>query len=267
MREQRNYVKPDTRTYVRTALGVAGRTLRITFRNPALLMPPLVAPVIFFAVIGGGLGALGRAPGFHFPGGYTSFTFVFILLNAASFSAVFAGVTLAQDLETGFSRRLFLAAGRRSALLVGYAITAMARVAIGVALIFGVGTAVGVRPEGSVMDVVWLVGIALGFGAAVALWAIGMAFRVRSTQGTPAIQVPVLLALFFAPTFAPLALLSGWLHGAATWNPISYLYESGRGFLSGSPKDVALAIAAFAGLVPLLAAWAGTGLRRAARSA
>jgi ABC-type multidrug transport system permease subunit len=99
----------------------------------------------------------------------------------------------------------------------------------------------------------------------VALWAIGMALRVRSVQGAPAIQLPVLMALFFAPTFAPLALLSGWLHGAARWNPISYLFESGRGFLAGRPADVGLAIAAIAGLLPVLALWVATGLRRATR--
>ena len=256
---------PPMGTYVRAALGIAGRTLRTTFRNPALLMPPLVAPLIFFAVIGGGLGALSRAPGFDFPGGYTSFSFVFILLNAASFAAVFAGLALAQDLETGFSRRLMLAAGRRSALLVGYALTAVVRVSLGLAAIFAVGTAVGVRPHGSAWNVVWLVAIALGFGVLVALWAIGMALRVRSVQGSPAIQIPVLMALFFAPTFAPLALLSGWLHGAARWNPISYLFESGRGFLSGNPADVGLAIAAIAGLMPVLVVWVATGLRRATR--
>ena len=105
----------------------------------------------------------------------------------------------------------------------------------------------------------------MGFGIAATLWAIGMAFRVRSVQGAPAIQVPVLMSLFFAPTFAPLALLTGWIHGAATWNPVSYLFESGRGFLSGRPSDVGLAIGALAGLLPLLAVWAGTGLRRAAK--
>src|SRR5206468_12467920 len=140
---------PGLRTYVRGSLGIAGRTLRTTFRNPALLMPPLVAPLIFFAVFGGGLGALGGAPGFGFPGGYTSFSFVFILLNAASFAAIFSGLTLAQDLESGFARRLMLGAGRRSAMLAGYALTSVARVALGVAAIFGVGMAVGVRAHGS----------------------------------------------------------------------------------------------------------------------
>jgi ABC-2 type transport system permease protein len=255
----------DIGSYVRAAFGVAGRSLRTTFRNPALLMPPLVAPLIFFGVIGAGLGALSDAPGFHYPGGYTSFSFVFILLNAASFAAVFAGLAVAQDLESGFSRRLMLAAGRRSALVVGYALTAVVRVALGLITIFAVGTAVGVRLHGSAWNVVWLVGLAMGFGVAATLWAIGMAYRVRSVQGAPAIQTPVLMSLFFAPTFAPLAILTGWIHGAAKWNPVSYLFESGRGFLAGRPSDVGLAIAALAGLLPVLAAWAGTGLRRAAR--
>jgi len=248
---------------VRGSLGIACRTLRTTFRNPALLMPPLVAPLIFFAVIGAGLGALGGAPGFDFPDGYTSFSFVFILLNAASFGALFAGLALAQDLESGFSRRLMLATGRRSALVVGYAMTAVVRVIMGLAAVFAVGTAVGVRPHGSAWDVVWLVAVAFAFGVAVALWAIGMAFRTRSVQGAPASQIPVLMAMFFAPTFAPLALLGGWLHGAARLNPVSYLFESGRGFLAGNPTDVGLAVASIAGLLSVLTVWAATGLRRA----
>src|SRR5207249_1895035 len=138
MNETTIHHRMNARTYWRGALAVAGRTLRTTFRNPALLMPPLVAPLIFFAVIGAGLGALGKAPGFDFPGGYTSFSFVFILLNSASFAAVFAGLALAQDLETGFSRRLMLAVGRRSALVVGYALTAVVRVSMGIAAVFAV---------------------------------------------------------------------------------------------------------------------------------
>jgi ABC-2 type transport system permease protein len=253
------------RTYVRASLAIAGRTLKTTFRNPALLMPPLVAPLIFFAVIGAGLGALGRAPGFDFPNGYTSFSFVFILLNAASFASAFAGLALAQDLESGFSRRLMLAASRRSELVVGYALTAIVRVALGVAVIFAMATAVGVRPHGSAWNVVWLVSIVFGFGLAVALWAIGMSFRTRSVQGAPATQIPVLMAMFFAPAFAPLALLGGWLHGAATWNPVSYLFESGRGFLANDPTDVGLTIASILGMLSLLTVWVATGLRRASR--
>jgi ABC-type multidrug transport system permease subunit len=259
-------VNAPRRSYVRAALGVAGRTLRTTFRNPALLVPPLVAPLIFFAVFGGGLGEIGKAPGFDFPGGYTSFAFVFILLNAASFAALFAGFGLAEDLERGFSRRLFLATGRRSAVIVGYALSAFARVAMSMALLFAVGTAVGVRVEGSAGNAVLLVAIALAYGTVVSLWGMGVALRVRSIQGAPAMQVPALLALFLAPAFAPVPLLTGWIHAAARGNPITYFLESGRGFVAGSPFDVALTFGTLAALVLIFAAWTGTGLRRAIRA-
>jgi ABC-2 type transport system permease protein len=253
-------------TYVRGALGVAGRTLRTTFRNPGLLMPPLVAPLIFFAVFGGGLGAIGKAPGFGFPAGYTSFAFVFILLNAASFAALFAGFGLAEDLERGFSRRLFLATGRRSAVVVGYGLAAFVRVAMSMALLFAVGTAVGVRIEGSAWHATLLVAIALAYGTVVSLWAMGVALRIRSIQGAPAMQVPTLLALFLAPAFAPVPLLTGWIHAAARANPITYFLESGRGFVVGTPFDVAVTFAMLAGLIVAFAAWTGTGLRRTVRA-
>jgi ABC-type multidrug transport system permease subunit len=254
-------------TYARAALGVAGRTLRTTFRNPALLTPPVFAPLIFFAIFGGGLGALGHAPGFAFPGGYTSFSFVFILLNSVTFAALFSGFAVAQDLESGFARRLMLGAGRRGAAIVGYLVTAAVRVALGMAVLFGVAIAVGVRMHGSPWNTVALVGIALAYGMTVSLWAIGMALRVRSMQGAPAMQVPALIALFFAPAFAPLALLTGWIHGTASWNPVSYLLESGRGYVAGDPTDVARAFIALAVLLPLVVVWTATGLRRASRTA
>ena len=201
------------RTYARAALGVAGRTHRTTFRNPALLTPPIFAPLIFFAIFGGGLGA-----------------------------------------------------GRRSAAIVGYAATAVVRIALGLALLFAVGTAVGVRMQGSAWNVVALAGIGLAYGVTVALFAIGMALRVRSMQGAPAMQVPALIALFFAPAFAPLALLTGWIHGAATWNPVSYLLESGRGYVAGDTTDVGRAVLALTVLLPLTVVWTATGLRRAERT-
>ncbi|MFL5799451.1 MAG: ABC transporter permease [Actinomycetota bacterium] len=264
---ERTLERPSgARTYARAAAGMAGRTLRTTFRNPALLTPPIFAPLIFFAIFGGGLGALGHAPGFHFAGGYTSFSFVFILLNSVTFAALFSGFAVAQDLESGFSRRLMLGAGRRSATIVGYAASAAVRVVIGMAALFAVGTAVGVRVQGSAWNAVALVGIGFAYGMVVALWAIGMALRVRSMQGAPAMQVPALIALFFAPAFAPLALLTGWIHGTATWNPVSYLLESGRGFVAGDPTDVARAFLALAVLLPLVVVWTATGLRRASRT-
>jgi len=56
-------------------------------------------------------------------------------------------------------------------------------------------------------------------------------------------QMPVFLTLFFAPVYVPLQLLRGWIHGVARANPVTYLLETGRGFLAGDAPHVALAFA------------------------
>jgi ABC-2 type transport system permease protein len=80
-------------------------------------------------------------------------------------------------------------------------------------------------------------------------------------------QTPVFLALFLAPVYVPLALLQGWIHGVATANPITYLLEAGRGFLSGNHDVVLLAFACGVGLGVFFLIWAVRGLRRAERAA
>ena len=60
-------------------------------------------------------------PGFDYEPGYTAFQFVFVLLQSAAFGGVFTGFGIARDFESGFARRLLLAAPRRSGIVLGYA--------------------------------------------------------------------------------------------------------------------------------------------------
>ena len=76
-------------------------------------------------------------------------------------------------------------------------------------------------------------------------------------------QMPVFLVLFFAPVYVPLALLDGWIHTVAVLNPLTRVLESGRGFIAGTPTEVASAFLAAALLGALFLAWAIRGLRNA----
>ena len=68
-------------------------------------------------------------PGFDFPSGYTAFQFVFVLLQASAFGGVFTGFSIAADFESGFARRMMLAAPNRLGILAGYTLAAMTRAA------------------------------------------------------------------------------------------------------------------------------------------
>ena len=91
--------------------------------------------------------------------------------------------------------------------------------------------------------------------------------RLRTMQAGPAIQMPAFLLLFIAPVWVPYDLLTGWVHAAATANPVTLVLEAGRGFLAGEPTKVLPAFAVVALFVSISLLWARGGLRSAERVA
>ena len=245
------------------ALGVAWRTIHNVFTTPAILLPSLIFPLVFFSAFAGGLSQVAKLPGFDFPSGYTAFQFVFALLQAAAFGGVFTGFSIARDFETGFARRLMLAAPHRLGIVAGYAIAALVRWLFTAVFLTAVALAVGMKVGGDGVDLVGLYALGLLLNLAALLWACGVAMRARSLQAGPIMQIPVFTALFFAPVYVPLDLLRGWIHGVAVVNPLTRLLEAGRGLLSGNPVEVGAAFAAAAGLTLVFWVWAARGLRAA----
>jgi ABC-2 type transport system permease protein len=245
------------------AQGVAWRSLHVAFTNPALFVPSLLFPLFFFAAFAGGLSGVENVPGFDFPSGYTAFQFVFVLLQAAAFGGVFTGFGIARDFEDGFARRLLLAAPHRMGIVLGYAAAALVRWLVTVAVVTAIALIAGMEVGGDGVDLFGLYALGLIVNIAAILWATGVAMRLRTMQAAPVMQMPVFLALFFAPVYVPLGLLEGWIHAVATVNPLTRVLEAGRGFISGSPTEVVAAFAAAAGLAFLLWFWAVRGLRSA----
>jgi ABC-2 type transport system permease protein len=246
---------------------IAWRSLHTYVRRPDLFVPSLIFPLVFLASFAGGLSALGGLPGFTFPAGYTAFQFVFVLCQSAMFAGLFTGFTLAFDFESGFARRLMLAASDRRGIALGYALVALTRAAITLTVVTAVALAAGMRITGNGVDIFGLYGLAallvlVGYG-----WAAGVAFRFRSIQAGPLMQTPVFLILFLAPVYVPLALLKGWIHAVATINPATAFLEAGRGLIAGVQSHTALAFASAVGLVALFGVWMLLGLRRAERAA
>lgn len=245
------------------ALAVAWRSVHNFLTNPAFLLPSIAFPLFFFTAFAGGLSAVGNLPGFDFPSGYTAFQFVFVLLQSAAFGGVFTGFGIARDFESGFARRFLLAATDRRAIVAGYALAALVRAGVTWAVLTAVALIAGMQVGGGGVDLFGLYGLAVLVNLAAALWAAGVAMRVRSIQGGPFMQFPTFLVLFLAPVYVPLELLSGWIHAVASVNPVTALLEAGRGFISGEPTVVGLAVAIAVALPALFALWARGGLRRA----
>jgi len=245
------------------ARGVAWRTLHNVFTNPSLFIPSIVFPLFFFTAFAGGLSRVEDVPGFNYAEGYTAFQFVFVLLQSAAFGGVFTGFGIARDFESGFARRLLLAAPNRSGIVLGYAVAALLRWCVTAVILTAIALAVGMHVGGSGVDLVGLYSLAVIVNVAALLWAAGVAMRLRTMQAGPIMQMPVFLVLFFAPVYVPLSLLQGWIHGVAVVNPLTRVLEAARGFLAGSPTEVAAAFGAALALAVAFSVWAFRGLRKA----
>ena len=245
------------------ARAVAWRMIHNFSHNPAFLLPSIIFPLFFFTAFAGGLSNVGNVPGFDFPSGYTAFQFVFVLLQSAAFGGVFTGFSVASEFERGFARRLMLAAPNRLAILVGYLLAALARSAIVALLLFGVALLVGMQVDGGAVDLFGLILLAILVNLTAALFAFGVAFRMRTIQAGPAMQMPVFLILFLAPVYVPLDLLSGWVHAAAKVNPFTAIIEGGRDLLSGQTFDALLAYGLAVALVAAFGVWSVRGMRKA----
>ena len=130
-------------------------------------------------------------------------------------------------------------------------------------LLFAVALIVGMQIDGGAVDLFGLIVLALLVNLVAALFAFGVAFRLRTIQAGPAMQMPVFLILFFAPVYVPLALLAGWVEAVAKVNPFTALVEGGRDLISGQPFDVLLAYGIAAALGAVFCVWAVRGLRKA----
>ena len=103
--------------FMSVARAVGWRNVHNWFSNPALLIPSLLFPLFFFTAFAGGLSRVDSVPGFDYDAGYTTFVYGFVLLQAAAFGGVFTAFSIARDFESGFSRRLMLAAADRRSII------------------------------------------------------------------------------------------------------------------------------------------------------
>jgi ABC-2 type transport system permease protein len=258
-------VNPFTTRYALAARAIAWRQLRVMLTNPAFLMPSILMPVFFFTAFAGGLSAISNAPTFNYPD-YSTFQYVFVLIQSAMFGGVFAGFAIAADFEGGFARRMLLATRSRSAMIVGYSLAALARATIVWTIVTTLALTTGASINPTVADAASLIILIALVNSAALLFAAGVAMRMRTMQAAPLIQLPAFLVIFTAPVYVPRDLLEGWVAAVADFNPVTAVLEAGRELIIAAPADALLAFGAAAGLMALMALWAVTGLRRAERA-
>ena len=86
---------------VRDSSSGARRSVRRTLRQPALIVPTIIFPLLLLAINASGLGSATKIPGFP-ASSYLDFSITVCFMQGALFSAITAGTELATDIQSGF---------------------------------------------------------------------------------------------------------------------------------------------------------------------
>ena len=218
------------------------RSISQTLRQPAMIIPPIVFPLILVGINVGGLDAATKLPGFP-ADSYLDFAIAIPFMQGALFASINAGSSLARDVSTGFLQRLALTPMVRVALLLGALGGVMAVALVGAVIYLGFGFAAGLGVESGIAGVLVIVGlgllIALGFAGLGAF--IGL--RTGSAEAVQGMFPLFFVFLFLSSVNLPRNLIEqDWFRTVATYNPVSYLVEGVRSLIIFGWDGEALAL-------------------------
>jgi ABC-2 type transport system permease protein len=242
---------------------LARRSVVRTLRQPAMVIPSLLFPLVLLSINAGGLDSATRLPGFP-ADSYLSFALAIPFVQGALFSANSAGTNVANDIETGFLSRLALTPLRRVGLLLGQlaGIVALGLIQAVTFVIVGVAAGAGIKAGvgGALVIVALALLVSLAFGCIGAF----VALRTGSGEAVQGIFPLLFAALFLSSMALPRNLIEAdWFRTIATYNPVSYMLEGIRSLVITGWDGEALALGfACAGGVALIAIAAASAALR-----
>jgi ABC-2 type transport system permease protein len=216
------------------------RNLLHMVRYPGLsvftILGPVVILLLFVFVFGGTLGA--GLPGVDPAGGraaYLAYVMPGILLITIAGSAGGTATTVSMDMTEGITARFRSMAISRAAVLAGHVFGNTIQALIAVALVLGVGLAVGFRP--TVTPLEWLAVSGLFILIAYAINWLGVAMGMQAKSVETASNLPLILTILpmLGSGFVPTESMPVGLQWFAEYQPFTPFIEAVRGLLLGTP--------------------------------
>jgi ABC-type multidrug transport system permease subunit len=238
------------------------RALNEITRVPGAAIPGVLAPTIFFLGFTSVFGSLTLLPGFT-THSYQSFLIPVSLLQGAAFTGAATGVNLARDIEQGWFDRLLASPAPRPVLLAGLVLSAGLRALLPATFLLVVALAIGAHWPG-LLGLLIAVTLVMGMAVVAATWGTSLALKFKTQSAAPVMQVGMFLAVLTTTAYAPLELLTGWLHTVAEINPVTQVVEAVRQGFVGPVTwgDTWPGYVTLIGLAAVLSYFALRGMRR-----
>jgi ABC-2 type transport system permease protein len=227
---------------IEQTLAVARRAIVRTARQRALMVFPMIFPMILFAINGSALSPATRIPGFP-TDNYRDFLIAMTFVQGAMFVSITAGVDLARDIESGFLNRLALTPLRGEALLIGQLGGALVLGAVQAVVYLLVGLATGVTLASGIGGALMLLALAILIAFAFASLGGLLALRFGTGEAVQGVFPLLFVTIFLSSSSLPRNLIKAtWFRDVATYNPVSYLIEALRSLVITGWDAQALAL-------------------------
>jgi ABC-2 type transport system permease protein len=211
----------------------------VTIFNGALM--PVVIMLMFVYVFGSAFNVGERYVQYATPG---------MILLAITYGLSGTAVAVSSDMAKGIINRFKVMNVSRGAVLTGHVVATVLSTSAAVAVIIGVGFALGFRSPATPLDWLAAIGIivATAFAAAWLTVALGMAAKTVESAGMA--TVPLILLPFLSSAITPAAKMGQGFRQFAHYQPFTPIIESLRGLLAGHPSGgyAAAALAWCAGI-------------------
>jgi len=245
-------------------IDVAGRNLRTLLRTPQALIFATIQPVIFVLLFRYAFGGAIRVPGVD----YVDYLMPGVFAQTVAFGAIGTAVGLSADLRSGILVRFRTLPMARIAVLGGRTLADLARNLLVVAVMIGVGFAVGFRSANGAPGLLAALALIVVFAYAVSWGFAALGLRVSDPEAAQAASVPVVFLLVFtSAAFVPASAMPGWLQAFGTHQPVNALISAERALITGGPaaRDVLICLAWSAGMLLVFALLAARTYARMGR--
>ena len=237
---------------------LAVRNIRNLVRTPQTLVFATVQPVMFVLLFRYAFGGAIRTPGVR----YVDFLMPGVFAQSVAFGAVGTAVALSYDVGSGLLYRMRTLPMSRAAILAGRTLADLVRNLLVVAVMAGVGFAVGFRVHTGAGPFLAALALVALFAYILSWGFVLLGLRIGDPEAAQAAGVPVMFILVFtSPAFVPLASMPGWLQAIGAHQPVTALVQAVRALVLGGPTTGHL-IASVAWSAGLLASFAVGTYRR-----
>ena len=201
-------------------------------RNPTLLVTNLVTPVLFLALFSQMLSKLSIFPGVG--GSFLAYLTPGIVVMCSVMFSAQAGISIVNDLNSGFLQKMLVTPVNRGAILLGRLCTDVFMVVVASALVVVAAIAMGVTFVTGVPGVLLLLATSAFFGLTWAAIFLAIGIKTRSPETLSAFGSGVaFILLFLSSGMFPTSIMPAWAQTFSKWNPVSYVADAMRSTIQG----------------------------------